>query len=76
MYFDRASGRKGKWTADEDSKQQDAVQTHDGENWGAATALVPGRTECTYKLKDAASWKVRSYVSFISRLILNIFSKC
>jgi hypothetical protein len=42
---DRASGRKGTWTEDEDSKLKDAVQTHGGKNWGAISALVPGRTK-------------------------------
>jgi hypothetical protein len=39
-----ASGRTGKWTEDEDSKLQDAVQTHGGKDWVAISALVPGRT--------------------------------
>jgi hypothetical protein len=43
--IDRASGRKGSWPADEISKLKDAVQTHDGKDWGAIAALVPGRTE-------------------------------
>jgi myb proto-oncogene protein len=37
-------GRTGKWTADEDSKLKDAVQTHGGKNWDAIAALVPSRT--------------------------------
>jgi hypothetical protein len=41
----RASARKGKWTAVEDSKLKDAVQLHGGKNWVAITALVPGRTK-------------------------------
>jgi hypothetical protein len=40
-----ASGRTGKWTAVEDSKLKNAVQTHGGKNWCAIAALVPGRTE-------------------------------
>jgi hypothetical protein len=40
----RASGRKGSWTAVEDSKLRDAVLIHGGKNWGAIAALVPGRT--------------------------------
>jgi myb proto-oncogene protein len=40
----RATGRKGRWTADEDKKLKDAVQTHGGKNWGTIAALVPGRT--------------------------------
>jgi myb proto-oncogene protein len=43
--IDRANGRTGKWAKDEDSKLKDAVQTHGGKNWGAITALVPGRTQ-------------------------------
>jgi hypothetical protein len=42
--IDRATGHKGKWTEDEDSKLKDAVQKHGGENWGAIAALVPDRT--------------------------------
>jgi myb proto-oncogene protein len=42
---DRERGRTGKWSEDEDSKLKDAVQTHDGKNWGAIAALVPGRTK-------------------------------
>jgi hypothetical protein len=42
--IDRASGRKGKWSEDEDSKLKDAVQTHGGKNWAAIAALVPSRT--------------------------------
>jgi myb proto-oncogene protein len=38
-------GRTGTWTTIEDSKLMDAVQTHGGKNWGAITALVPGRTK-------------------------------
>ena len=42
--IDRASGRKGKWTAVEDSKLKDAVQTHGDKDWVTITALVLGRT--------------------------------
>ncbi len=42
--IDGASGRKGSWTADEDRKLKDAVQTHGGKNWAVITALIPGRT--------------------------------
>jgi myb proto-oncogene protein len=38
------AGRGGKWTADEDIKLKDAVQTHGGKNWAAFSALVTGRT--------------------------------
>jgi myb proto-oncogene protein len=42
--IDRASGRKGEWTAVENSKLKDAVQTHGDKNWGAISMQVPGRT--------------------------------
>jgi hypothetical protein len=46
---DRANERTGKWAEDEDSKLEDAVQTHGGKNWGKISALVPGRSrlQCT-----------------------------
>jgi myb proto-oncogene protein len=40
----RANGRTGKWAEDEDINLMDAVQRHDGKDWGAIPALVPGRT--------------------------------
>jgi hypothetical protein len=43
--IDRASGFLGKWTAVEESKLTDAVQTYGGKNWGAIAALVPSRTK-------------------------------
>jgi myb proto-oncogene protein len=43
--IDRTDECTGKWTAVEDSKLKDAVQTHDGKNWGLIAALVPGRTK-------------------------------
>jgi hypothetical protein len=43
--IDRANERTGKWTEDEDSQLKVAVQTHGGKDWGAISALVPGRTE-------------------------------
>jgi hypothetical protein len=51
----RASGRKGKWTAVEDSKLKGAVQTHGDKDWGAVAALVPGRTkkQCSNRWHDA-----------------------
>jgi hypothetical protein len=45
----RVTGSKSKWTADEDSKLKDAVQTHGGKNWAAISALVPGRTRSKCK---------------------------
>jgi hypothetical protein len=42
--IDRANGRTGKWTAAEDSKLMDAIQTHGTKDWAVISALVPGRT--------------------------------
>jgi myb proto-oncogene protein len=39
------TSRTGKWTADENSKLQDAVQMHGGKDWVAIAALVPGLTQ-------------------------------
>jgi hypothetical protein len=52
--IDRAIARTGKWAEDEDNKLKDAVQTHGGKNWGAITALVPGRTrkQCLRRWHD------------------------
>jgi hypothetical protein len=49
-----AAGREGKWAEDEDSKLKNAVQTHGGKNWGAISALVPGRTrsQCRDRWRD------------------------
>jgi hypothetical protein len=46
---DETNTRVGKWTPDEDSKLKDAVANHNGEDWAAISALVPGRTkiQCT-----------------------------
>jgi hypothetical protein len=41
--IDRATGRTGTWSEDEDIKLKDAVQTHGGKNWDAVAAMVPGR---------------------------------
>jgi hypothetical protein len=48
-----AGGSKGKWTLVEDTKLKDAVQIHDGKDWAAITALVPGRTkiQCQHRWK-------------------------
>ncbi len=53
--IDRATGRKGKWTAVEDSKLKDAVQMHGGKDWAAISTMVPGRTrtQCWFRWKDA-----------------------
>jgi hypothetical protein len=42
--IDRANGRTGTWSEEEDSKLKDAVQRYGGKNWGAIAELVPGRT--------------------------------
>jgi hypothetical protein len=49
-----ATGSKGKWTAFEDIKLKDAVQTHGGEDWVAIAALVLGRTrhQCYKRWND------------------------
>jgi hypothetical protein len=39
------SGRKGKWTTDEDNKLTSAVETHVGESWYVIAALIPNRTK-------------------------------
>jgi hypothetical protein len=51
--IDRADGRTCKWTTGEDTKLEDAVQTHGGKNWIAISALVPGRTrsQCSHRWK-------------------------
>jgi hypothetical protein len=54
--IDRATERKGsRWTAVEDSKLKDAVETHGGKNWAAIATLVPGRTrnQCRNKWNAA-----------------------
>jgi hypothetical protein len=52
--IDRENGHKGRWTANEDSKLKDAVQTHGDMNCGAISALVPGRTntQCSTRWTD------------------------
>jgi hypothetical protein len=42
---DETIARVGKWTTDEDSTLKDAVEKHNGKNWAAISALVPGRTK-------------------------------
>jgi myb proto-oncogene protein len=44
----------GKWAEDEDKQLTDAGQTHGGTNWGAISALVPGRTrsQCRDRWND------------------------
>jgi hypothetical protein len=43
--IDKTNARTKRWTAVEDSKLKDAIQTHGGKNWGAISALMPGRAE-------------------------------
>jgi hypothetical protein len=51
---DEATARVGKWTTDEDSTLKDAVEKHNGKNWAAIAALVPGRTrkQCVNRWHD------------------------
>jgi hypothetical protein len=42
---DEATARVGRLTKEEDSTLKDAVEKHNGENWAAISALVPGRTK-------------------------------
>jgi hypothetical protein len=53
--IDRKIERKGSWTADEDFRLKDAVQTHGGKNWDKIAALVPGRTksQCHSRWRNA-----------------------
>jgi hypothetical protein len=50
----RVSIRKSYWTAAEDSKLKDAMQTRSDKDWAAVTELVPGRTrsQCYNRWKD------------------------
>jgi hypothetical protein len=50
----RASGRKGKWTAVEDSKLKDVVLIHGSKKWDPVAGLVPGRTksQCWHRWHD------------------------
>jgi hypothetical protein len=43
--FDRAIGRNGYWTEDEDLKLKNSVQMHGGKDWNNIAAMVPGRTK-------------------------------
>jgi hypothetical protein len=54
------AGSTGKWTAVEDVKLKDAVQTHGSKNWEAIAALVPGRTkmQCYDRWKDTLDPKI------------------
>jgi hypothetical protein len=52
--IDRASGRTGTWTEDEDIKLKAAVQAHGGKNWNAIAALIMGRSrkQCHNRWND------------------------
>jgi myb proto-oncogene protein len=59
--IDRTTGRKGRWTEDEDIKLKDAVQTHGGKDWSVIAAMVPARTiiQCRgrwHKAVDPSDW--------------------
>jgi hypothetical protein len=56
---DEATARKGEWTTDEDIKLKDAVEKHNGKNWEATAALVPGRTkqQCSARWHDNLAYK-------------------
>jgi hypothetical protein len=45
---------KAKWTKEEDVKLTDSVKKHNGKDWAAISALVPGRTkkQCTSRWHD------------------------
>jgi hypothetical protein len=49
------TGHTGRWTPEEDLKLRNAVQTHNGKNWVAVAALVPGRSrkQCWNRWHDA-----------------------
>jgi hypothetical protein len=40
---DETIKRGGTWAKEEDSKLKDAVEKHNGKNWEATAALIPGR---------------------------------
>jgi myb proto-oncogene protein len=42
---DETNARKGTWTTEENFKLKDAVEKHNGKDWAAISALVPGRTK-------------------------------
>jgi hypothetical protein len=42
---DETTPRVGKWTKEEDSTLEDAAEKHNGTNWAAISARVPGRTK-------------------------------
>jgi hypothetical protein len=46
---DETTKHMGKWTTYEDSTLKDAVEKHNGKNWEAISALIPGRTKIPCK---------------------------
>jgi hypothetical protein len=54
------TARTGEWTADEDIKLKDAVQAHNGNNWGAIAALVADRTtgQCRYRWQNVLNLSI------------------
>jgi hypothetical protein len=42
---DETTAHVGKWTKEEDSTLEDAIEKHNGEDWAAISELVPGRTK-------------------------------
>jgi hypothetical protein len=49
--IDPTTARAGKWTAVEESKLNDSVQTHCDKDWVAISALVSGRTRSQCKIR-------------------------
>jgi hypothetical protein len=54
---DETTARAGNWTTDEDSTLKEAVEKHNGENWAAIAALVPGRT----KMQCRSRWQYKLF---------------
>jgi hypothetical protein len=53
--IDRANGRMGRWTEDEDLKLKHAVQTRGARDWPGIALMVPGRTndQCLNRWRNA-----------------------
>jgi hypothetical protein len=51
---DQSTARVGKWTTDEDSALKDTVVKHNGKDWAAIAAFVPGLTkqQCVNRWHD------------------------
>jgi hypothetical protein len=60
LSVDPTTARRGKWTADEHIKLKDAVQMHNGNNWGAIAALVSDRTsnQCRDRWRHALNHSI------------------